>query len=329
MKSRRVNNRANTHRQITLTIPGDGSTTYVDIAACLSLMNVRKYEQGRVYSVKAELIPYVFTQSPLAPIADSAYEPRMSISALGNTYATHLAWQTAKNAYDASRKEELATGIKAGKWEDFAVGWNSAHLLRNTDNASPPGGDWARGTIPMAADEASGQMALISASVPTNTDLVFSKVQALGLGGGTRGLCFFGTTDATNFGMLDELNKARNVVDMKQQNPTDAGAAYAAVDQNVDGTTADLIEDDGDSAPYLVTGYKVPLHYEDLLSLPQAGFARSRTAYFDAPCGLLAVRGDEIDFSGEDGEGSTAYFMLQLTVQEGKYQGVSASPMGI
>lgn len=230
----------------------------------------------------------------------------------------------------SSRKEELASGTVMAKYEDFAVGWNEDHLGRHTD-ASPAVTDWARGLLPFV-HTSSGSLNLPNGgATPPNTDLVFSRVKSLGGGTTERRFAFFGVT-GTNFNMVTELNKARSVVRNKVDPVASAtGAAYQVLDTNLDTDTADYIEDDGDSAPYVISGHELGMANYQLYSFPQKGFTRLSTGFIDVPCGIVAVNTRELDFLGETDteEGLYVAFRLDIELREGSYKGVMANAMGV
>lgn len=324
-------NRSATNRRISVIIPANSGQSYIDIAACMSLVNQRHYEQGRNYVAKFTLRPEVHNDdTPLLSMDAAMYDLRMGLEVLPNQWQTHQAWQLAKDAYMNVRKEELASGIEMAKYEDFAVGYDETHLQLHTD-AVPAVTAWARGALPFVYTSTGTAAQPNGGTVPPNTDLVFSRVQSLGGGALERRFAWFGNS-GSNFNLVTELNKARSVVRNKVDPVASAaGAPYQALDTNLDPTTADYIEDDGDSAPYDIAGHELGLVNYVLRSYPQKGFTRTTTGFIDVPCGIVKVNLQELDFIGETDaeEGSFTSFMLDIELREGSYKGVMAPAMGV
>ena len=324
-------NRGATQRRLTVMVPADGQTHYIDVAAAMSLVNQRHYEQGRNYVAKVSIDPHVeLNNTPSLSMDGAMYDLVTSVQVLPNQWQTHSAWQLAKDAYMSSRKEELASGTVMAKYEDFAVGWNDAHLGLHTD-ASPAVTNWARGLLPFVHSSTGALQQPNGGTVPPNTDLVFSRVKSLGGGTTERRFAFFGVA-GTNFNMVTELNKARSVVRNKVDPVASAaGAAYQVLDTNLDTDTSDYIEDDGDSAPYVISGHELGISNYQLYSFPQKGFTRTSTGFIDVPCGIIAVNTRELDFTGEgdEEEGLFVQFRLDIELREGSYKGVMAPAMGV
>jgi hypothetical protein len=330
-KTMKKSNRGATQKKITVVVPGDGNTHFIDIAACMSLVNQRHYEQGRNYVAKITLDPAIeLNDTPPLSMDGAMYDLWTGISVLPNQWQTHTAWQLAKDAYMSARKEELASGTVMAKYEDFAVGWNDTHLGQHTD-ASPAVTAWGRGLLPFV-HTATGTLQLPNGgTVPPNTDLVFSRVKSLGGGTTERRFGWFGVA-GTNFNMVTELNKARSVVRNKVDPVASAaGAPYQVLDTNLDTDTSDYIEDDGDSAPYVISGHELGMANYQLYSFPQKGFTRLTTGYIDVPCGIIAVNTRELDFTGEGDaeEGLYSAFRIDIELREGSYKGVMAPAMGV
>lgn len=324
-------NRGATTKRLTFMLPADGSTQFIDIAAALSLVNQRQYEQGRNYVAKITLDPAIdLNDTPPFSMDGAMYDLAVGVTTLPNQWQTHSAWQLAKDAYMSARKEELAAGTVMAKYEDFVVGWNDAHLGLHTD-ASPAVTTWARGHLPFVHSSTGTYQQPNGGTVPPNTDLVFSRVKSLGGGTTERRFAFFGTA-GTNFNMVTELNKARSVVRNKVDPVASAaGAPYQVLDTNLDTDTSDYIEDDGDSAPYVISGHELGMANHQLYSFPQKGFTRLTTGFIDVPCGIIAVNMRELDFIGEsdDEEGLYIQFRLDIELREGSYKGVMAPAMGV
>lgn len=336
-------NRGATHRTLYYGCYA-GQDTHIDIAAGLSMLNQRAYEQGRNYVAKVTLWPSVHEDdSPLKTPEGAMYELACNVSALPNTWQVHQAWQLGKDAYERTRKEEVEAGIRTAKYEDFCVGWSENHLSEATDVGGVANGFWGRGRVPLAylpstiganAQEINGGL------LPANTDLVFSKVKA-NAGTLIRGFSWFGNT-GTNYNLMNELDKARSVVRVKQDPVSGSGGVpygETVTDLNID--TVTQMEADGDAAPYRVSGHELALSSHMLYSIPQKGFTRLSSGFMDVPCGLLRIKMEELAFGTAPQEGVTPsafededpvpylQFIVQIDVREGSYKGVHATPMGV
>lgn len=325
-------NRGATNRRLSFFVE-EGAINYVDIAACLSLVNQRHYSQGRNYVAKLTIEPGV----DLTGIGGSKtanerlWELQGNVLTLPNQWQLHQAWQLAKDAYTRARREEMEAGIVQAKYEDFTVGFDEGHLDMNTDNAGATD-KWARGILPFLTNNTGAPIVPNGGVVPLNTDLVFSRSASLGGGAFTRRYVVFGNS-GSNFNILTELDKARSVVRNKVDPvASTAGAPYGALITDLDASTADYIEDDGDSAPYLIDSHRLGLITNTVHAIPQKGFAKLSTGYMDVPLGIMRFALQELAFSDDDttaGEQLPAGYWVHIDVKEGSYKGVQAPPMGV
>lgn len=309
-----------------------GVTNYIDIAACLSLVNQRHYSQGRNYVAKVTLEPGI----DLTGIGgdktanERLFELTGFVKTLPNQWQLHQAWQLARDAWMRSHREELESGIVEAKYADFAIGYDETHLGMDTNASSGNTSNWARGRLPFLQSSLGAPIEPNNGLVPANTDIVFSRAVSVSGGAATRRFVAFGNS-GTNFNIMLELDKARSVVRNKVDPVASAaGAPYGALVGDLDATTADYIEDDGDSAPYLIDAHRLGEQFQFIQQIPQKGYRNGTTPYMDIPCGLLLVNTTEVTFF-DDGtnEQLPAGFWVHVDVKEGSYKGVDASPMGV
>lgn len=330
MMKKTAMNRSATSRRLSYFVE-EGVVNYIDIAAGLSLVNQRAYSQGRNYVAKVTLEPGVdLTGIGGAKTANERLlDLQCNFTTLPNQWQLHQAWQLAKDAWMRSMREEVESGIVTAKYQDFAVAYDESHVGYDT-NATPAVTNWARGALPFLQSHTGAPIEPNNGAVPANTDLVFSRSVSLGGGTTTRRFVVFGNS-GSNFNILTELDKARSVVRNKVDPVASAaGAPYGALITDLDATTADYIEDDGDSAPYLIDSHRLGLSIHTLHAFPQKGIHRLSSGYMDVPLGIMQLQVNELAFS-DDGtnEQLPAGYWVHIDVKEGSYKGVEAPPMGV
>lgn len=331
MMKKTAMNRSATNRRLSFFVE-PGVVNYVDIAACLSLVNQRAYSQGRNYVAKVTLE----TGIDIGAIGgdktanERIWELQGNVTTLPDQWQLHQAWQLARDAWARSLKEEMDAGIVQAKYQDFAVGYDESHLAYDT-NATPAATDkWARGILPFLQSHTGAPIVPNSGAVPANTDIVFTRAASLGGGANPRRFVVFGNSGA-NFNLLTELDKARSVVRNKVDPVASAaGAPYGALITDLDATTADYIEDDGDSAPYLIDSHRLGAIFNTMHAYPQKGFSKLSTGYMPVPLGIMRLQVNELAFF-DDGanEQLPAGYWVHIDVKEGSYKGVEAPPMGV
>ncbi len=195
-------------------VVGANSEVLVDVGLCLSAINHRLYRQGKLYTVKIEM---------LTPAQDGV---GFTMKKIPDTWMVKKAWELAKH----QRDEQLdASGRKRGRWDDFRVGWDSSYKT---------------GTAPSLADF-SGTFTIDEAQVSKMHDATDSVDNEFVMFGAAR--------DTTNnlWGILEQYDQTDNTLQLQ---PTGGAPTTAYGDATPDGglteAAGDLAYSQGDNAPY-------------------------------------------------------------------------------
>lgn len=287
-------------RQIQLSNTAQTTNSLVDVGRCLSTVNHRLYRQGKTYQVKIDMDNR----------ADGAVGPaQYEIYALMDTWYIQKAWQLARATYLTATAGERGTmsASKVARWEDFRVngGVTSANeMVPHQYNAALTGSNRTAGEF------------VTSQIIMTDGTTAKSFTWSL-------------SPSAAEFSILGEYNKSGDTFKSPQDDAnTGAGdQAYAGTEDGVNESQMDKLVNDGNHPPYDRANFtssvwvKIATLDNSVQGNPagSAGHARMSTGFFNAPCGLIAIKSSlSHNVTGE----------LSLTVKSGDYKGVAAMNMG-
>ena len=277
------------------------TTSYVDVPAMLSRINQRLYRQGMGYTISSIELGIQGSGSRAA-----------TIGTLPQTWFLTNAHKTAQKVAEMATADEVAHGIKAGRYNDFRVYFDDTHAAAGSVN-SPVG------LAPM-----------------TEGEYNYTQV-GLADGSGTRKIWMIGGTNPANgFNATREYDRSRNAtVDTDSAQTTEV--PFAGLLAELDDTQAEQLQEQGDLPPY-----EAYTEYNNLVSPTwtvfngimgpydagaQPGAVRlddlhtQRNIY--APCGLLKISTLQDPVDGQNP--SPVY--LTIEVKAGKYKGVDAHDM--
>ena len=239
-------------------VVGANSEVLVDVAKCLSAINRRLYRQGKLYTVKIEMI---------TPAQDGV---GFTMKKLPDTWMVQKAWTLAKDMRD---KQLSVSSRPRGRWDDFRVGWDSAYKT---------------GVAPSLADF-SGTFTIDESNVSKMHDATDSVDNEF---------VMFGTQrDTTNnlWGILENYDLTGNVLGTQPAGDLSQGAY---VNAHPDGGLVEAAGDEaalsGNSPPYDADGINGATDVGAAV-LPQMGQASSgngsaRNSYTtELPLGLIKL----------------------------------------
>lgn len=271
-------------RKMELKLTG-AATDAIYVDQSLSLDNHRLYRQGRVYSVKIDINPE---------------NPRnIEVYCLPDTWYVRKAWLEAYMRFlEATKAERSLVGKGAiSRWHDFRV----KHGLVAT-----PGVPTQRIHDGTGTDDD---------QVDGGGEYKFPHV-AGNDGDASRGFKWLGISDVANFGIIKEYSDTGNT-DADPAN-TVSGGYTLLVDETVEVADLASITTDGNQPPYdpLQFDHLFPFRkVAELSNAPTAATGRTSSGFFNAPAGLVLIRG------------AATNDQLYITFQSGDYKGVKAPSM--
>ncbi len=246
--------------------------SYIDISGLLSQHNRRLYRQGKLYHVS-----FATDNGTPAGLANH-------ITVMGDTWYIRKAHALARDAWSRSISEELALGVKPGRWNDFRVRYEVAQLADASNTVGPYNGSNGEWKFTVARDAAAGSL---------------------------RTFCMDGSTSSNEYGILEEYDQQ---LDVQTNIPAQAGSsevAYSQLITEVSDLQADVIQEDGDAPPYNGVTMSLPeVTYKLTSPLSVPGTAYFRTPFIPVPLGLVKVGAG--GFSG------------RIQLKAGRYKGVAA-----
>jgi hypothetical protein len=253
---------------------------FLQVDRCLSKLNRRLYRMGRYYKVKIDV--------------DQGANGNFEVYALRDDWAVQKAYQMAYKMYlenTADERERLASS-QIARWEDFRVdhGLTGNELVPVVHNITT-----ARGNL------VGGEFELANVVDSNDTQRSFT----------------WGTPSATEYGLLQEFDKAGSV----QTDPTnvEASGPYEGINSEVNAQTMDDLQGDGNLPPYDTTVVNASFPFVRIATLGDtAGAQRLSTGYFTAPCGIVIIVGSGSNWNSND---------LLFEVAKGDYKGVHAPSM--
>ena len=248
----------------------------------LSKMNRRLYREGRNYTVKLDL-------NPQQAQAGNFVE----VFALKDTWFIHKAWQFAFQEYlNATALERDRAGkTQQARWNDFRVNSGLGLQLANSRAYTKSG----------------------SAQSLTDGEFLLSEVEDSS--GTTRQFTWSDSPTSGEYGILVEYGKQGR----PPSTPTSPGVDQPYSDQDSDASNVewDDVTDHGNEPPYKsVIRHTTPWIKVATLSV-DAGMQKLSTGFFNAPCGIVMIRGLSTQVAQE----------MQLEVKAGDYKGVHAPRM--
>jgi hypothetical protein len=256
--------------------------TKIELDRLLSEGNRRLYRQSYCYTAKVSL-------------TGSGAIAATPIYALAPTWWVLNAIKKAREHFDAAMKEEVNHAGKS-RWHDFRVNLNLANV-----------------------DEAELQMISEAGLLESGSDIfglqgeyVLSTVR--GADGLDKTFKLFGNTSGTSFNIFDEYDQMGSVDAQPSASTNDGG--YNTLMDALDSTNVEHLQDDGNVPPYNSSRFpeyvmvQVGELYRDA-----DGSARTSTAYFQAPLGLIYIPNYILQTNGA----------LEIEVQGGDYKGVNAT----
>ena len=280
-------------RTIPLGVDGGtlSGTTVADCGKLLSIANRRLYRQGKMYHAKIDL-DVDFTVD-----ADIEFE----VYALVNNWDIQRAYALARATYDRAMQDEAGVlRNNVARWSDFRVN----HGVTGASDLDP----------------VYFELGSLAATIQNHGEHELSEVDV----GGTSTTFAWASGIANSLDMIAEWQKAGQV----SQTPSggSSSAAYDGVNSD-DLSNTEMVDlrEKGDLPPYKQTSsaqvwVRVGTLYYRPAATPtvMAGMTRTSTGFFEAPCGLIALKSTGADLSN----GS-----VRLTVKSGDYKGVSAHAM--
>ena len=252
----------------------------VDIGGSLSKINHRLYRQSRYYEASVTIDSNVVDGTTV------------DVYALMDTWWSSKALQLAKSAWDESNAEEMEMlNGKIARWNDFRV----QHGLTGFGGLDPV--QFSRGTlagVPFVAGE-------------------FDNAQVVDQAGVARTFTW-GAATAGSYSMMDEYDASGNT---SSDPTTPATGPYSGLLPNLETGAADALQDNGNLAPYNMTGYGNGVWVKVGTLHLSPGRQRLSTGFFTAPCGLIAMTN----------VGWLADADIQVSVKSGDYKGVHAPSM--
>lgn len=250
-------NRYPVEQKFTIVI-GANTNALVDVAKCLSAVNRRLYRQGKIYTVKIEMI---------TPAPDGV---GFTMKAIPNTWMVKKAWELAH----AKREEQLNTSSRRrGRWDDFRVGWSSALQT---------------GIVPKLADF-STDYTIDECNISKIHDATDSVDNGLVMWGAAR--------DATNnlYGIIEQYDQIGNTLSAQPGgNPTTDAYTTAYADGTLIEAAGDLATEQGDDPPYDADGIPgatdIGATVLPIMGQSSSGNGSARNSYtVDLPLGLLKI----------------------------------------
>lgn len=252
----------------------------------LSQVNHRLYRQSRVYKVKVSL-------DGTGSVAALPVGIGIDVYALSDTWVNQNAY---KEAYDQfvenSEEEKEQLGKSAARWNDFRVahGFSAAfmspHLNQGGSNNILSTGEY--------------EMSEVSDS-----------------NGNSKTFRWVGSAPSTTFNIIDEYDNMGNTDATPSSPSTTVG--YDGLTDELDDNQMDHLSNHGNNPPYGASTLENDVFSRvGRLYIGAQGDGKLTTGYFNAPCGLIFLRGV--------GGGTSANLteVIQIEVQGGDYKGVHA-----
>ena len=263
---------------------GAAANTLVDTARNLSVLNRRLYRYGRNYEVKVDL--------------RNDHVGQVQVFALRDDWAIQKAFQMAYQSYldNTMHEREAMTVNQVARWEDFRC---RDGLTLSKNDARP------------VMHTVAGAATVLTAGEFVNSQIVDNA--------GTEMTFSWGNAAADRYSILAEYDKAGNAQTAPESVVTGANVPYGGIDANIDGETADNLENAGNLPPYDQDGVNATSPWVRVAVLGgTAGTQKLSSGFFTAPCGLVLLVG----YGSDD-----TNYGASLEVKAGDYKGVHAPSM--
>ena len=239
------------------------------------------YREGRVYSTKIDL-----------NTEDAIVGNFVEVYTLKDTWFTQKAWQLAFQEYMNATKNErdkVKNKKALARWNDFRTGDGTGLAELLPRQANHTGG---------LTNESAGEF-------------VLSKGEDAA--GATRTWTWDPAPSGTEFSIMTEYDKAGNT-DPQPAAPT-TDQPYSEMDSDASNVEWDDVTDSGNLPPYNQNGLDPLFPWNKVATLSvEPGKQKLSTGYFNAPCGIVMLRGLN----------SNAQQEVVMTVKSGDYKGVHA-----
>jgi len=278
-------------RKINLTPEGSvgGAAGLIDVGRVLSANNRRLYRQGKMYSCKLEIDPTIL-----------AAGQSVEVWCLKPTWATIKSWELAKENFDQSyidERENISKNQQA-RWFDFRV-------------------DHGLGAIETFVGWADNNMSAAGGTQLDDGEFVLSTVEDQN--GVSRTFTWNTVGGAGSYAIYSEFAEGSRAAQTPAFPNTDG--PYDNLHADSSQIESEAIQDAGNRAPY-AGAITINANWVKVGTLAMGASAgRFSTGYFDAPCGLIAMRVT----GGPDA--NQLQQSLILEVQSGDYKGVRAHNM--
>jgi hypothetical protein len=254
----------------------------------LSGLNRRLYRQNKVYRVKIDVT--------------GEKAQKLDVFRLRNTFMLQRGYELAMQEWNKSY-EEAAQVVKENvraRWRDFRIDVtphvNDVNALPRNLRSSGQGAD----LIPVVIDQFSTSLSY----TPSGASRDFGI-----------------KSDANTFDIITEYNKVGKVQDSPTGTTTEA--AYEELQTDLNDNMVARLQSEGNNPPYDADDHHPldVLEYVGTIYIDADGATKSTTGFFDAPLGVVYVRGSVGAIDSID-QGRTNLF--KMTVQKGQYKGVAA-----
>lgn len=253
----------------------------LDVMRNLSVINRRLYRFGRVPRVKIDM--------------DANAGQSVDVFALRNDWAVLQGFRLAYKTYLECTKEERKDlgGGQVARWEDFRV------------NPGTTGGTM----LPVLHTPTSSRVLLTGGSFELSTIIATDQSEKT---------FTWGSPSANVYGILHEYDLVGNAQQSPDSDTNDL--PYGNATNLRDQQQAQNLQEDGSLPPYDATGVhsSSPWVRVATLNVGAPGDQKLSTGFFDAPCGLVMLVGNNDTWNSNG---------LICEVQAGDYKGVHAPSM--
>jgi len=272
-----------TQTSFTVPIPSteDGASRYLDVTQCLSMINRKRFRQGRLVPVQISLDAGQYGVGAPAQVTTLSAGTRMSweIQAAPNVYSIRKSWKLAKKNFLEATEEEREM-VNVARWNDFKHFYDEGHVTATVNaNLKPVMFQTDGTTVLMTSGVEYTQIA--NREVVGNPDMVFG---------------FFGTSSPTYFSMTEEYQYGMQAAVTAPDPSTSLGdVPYSEI-------AAQIVDDDitnlqmiNELPPYDSTLLQFhPQQYTVGYSNGQVApslalYQQTSTPYFLAPSGLIKI----------------------------------------
>lgn len=234
---------------------------------------------------------------------------KVDVFALRNDWMLQNAVKLAFEQYQAATAETRAMMSKSqiARWEDFRID----HGLSPVNLAAPL----------LYTHTFSGTPSYLG-QTPMNTgEFVLTTVED---DSGVTHTFTLGNAASNEYNILEEYDLAANTSTSPSSTVLSSGVPYAGLDDDIDGTTMTDLEDNGNNPPYDADSVQGDSPWVRVGTLGVGvGHSTLSTGQFEAPLGLVLIRG--YTYAGSGGESEEGSISIEL--KAGDYKGIHAPSM--